>query len=131
MGDRFSDAVSIQQGASNPRGVARSLVKALDDAANEGKSQRTDPAARMIVHQLCHLLGIMVHDIQSFRSDAVEHYQGGGFIYEVDYHKCLASLSLEEARSIGKSTERTEALASCARWAERVAEYEATRPVTA
>ena len=53
---RFRDAVGIQQGACNPSGIARSLVEACSECIAEGVSQREDPAVRLIVHQLAHLM---------------------------------------------------------------------------
>lgn len=55
MSQRHRDALGIQQGACNPSGIARSLVAACDEARNEGKNQREDPAVRLIVHQLAFL----------------------------------------------------------------------------
>jgi hypothetical protein len=52
---RHSDAIFIQRGASNPSGVARSLVAAIDEARAENKDPAQDPAVRLIVHQLAHL----------------------------------------------------------------------------
>lgn len=58
---RFDDALVIQSGASNPAGVARALVKAIDECHAENMdtaSVRNDPAVRLITHQLAYLMGI-------------------------------------------------------------------------
>lgn len=58
---RHDDALYIQHGASNPAGVARSLVKAIDACHAEGMdtaSVRNDPAVRLITHQLAYLMGV-------------------------------------------------------------------------
>lgn len=55
---RFRDAVLIQVGACNPSGVARALVKAIDEARADGAHAREDAAVRMIAHQLAFLLDI-------------------------------------------------------------------------
>jgi hypothetical protein len=56
--NRFLNAEWIQQGASNPAGVARALVDAIDQARKEGIDERTDAACRLIAHQLAFLLGV-------------------------------------------------------------------------
>ena len=59
MPNRNQDACYIQNpGASNPSGVARTLVKALDECQAEGVDRRADPAVRLIAHQLAHLLNL-------------------------------------------------------------------------
>ena len=59
MRNRFANAIAIQNpGASNPSGVARALVEALDEARAENVDTRTDPACRMICHQLAFLMGV-------------------------------------------------------------------------
>jgi hypothetical protein len=58
---RYDDALYIQQGASNPAGIARSLVKAIDECHAENMdtaSIRNDPAVRLITHQLAYLMSI-------------------------------------------------------------------------
>ena len=58
MGQRHSDALAIQQGACNPSGVARALVRAIDEARSENTDTdyvRNDCAVRLIVHQLAFL----------------------------------------------------------------------------
>lgn len=53
-----SDAIAIQEGACNPRGIARSLVSAIDEAC-EGKGSPgagSSPAVRLILHQLLYVL---------------------------------------------------------------------------
>jgi len=67
--NRFWDADAIQQGACNPSGIARSLVKAIDEArADPGimvigtDGVRADPAVRLIVHQLAFLMNTIEYD---------------------------------------------------------------------
>jgi hypothetical protein len=58
---RNRDAIAIQQGACNPSGVARALVRAIDEAREENPdtdSIRRDPACRLICHQLAYLMGV-------------------------------------------------------------------------
>jgi len=54
--NRYQDAIDIwEHGACNPRGVARALVGAIDDA---GQDARDDPAVQMILDHLCFLCGL-------------------------------------------------------------------------
>jgi len=58
---RNKDAIAIQQGACNPSGVARALVRAIDEAREENPDTdavRADPACRLICHQLAFLMGV-------------------------------------------------------------------------
>ena len=54
MSKRHSDALYIQNGAVNPRAVARSLVSAIDEVCDEqnGSMRIKDAAVRLILHQL-------------------------------------------------------------------------------
>ncbi len=59
--NRYEEALLIQQGACNPSGVARALVKAIDEARAEGADTsgvEADPAVRLICHQLAFLLHV-------------------------------------------------------------------------
>ena len=61
MKNRFKDAHEIWNvGASNPRGVARALVDAIDQAVEEhnGSAGAKDPAVQMILDHLCFLCGL-------------------------------------------------------------------------
>jgi len=61
MNQRHSDARAIQSGACNPRGIARAFIRHADDMANSGADTdaiRSDPALRLIVHQLAFLMDI-------------------------------------------------------------------------
>lgn len=61
MTNRFKKALQIQQGASNPKAIARELVAAIDEAFEEsGSTDRTlaDPAVRLIAHQLGSIVGV-------------------------------------------------------------------------
>jgi hypothetical protein len=52
---RFKNALMIAEGASNPAGVSRSLNEACLECHDMGVSAATDPAVRLIVHQLAHI----------------------------------------------------------------------------
>ena len=59
--NRFDDALAIQQGACNPSGVARALVRAINACYAENADTpdvRNDPAVRLICHQLAFLLAV-------------------------------------------------------------------------
>ena len=61
MSQRHKDAAAIWKGgASNPRGVARALVAAIDEAVEEGDGSNAakDPAVQMILDHLCFLCGL-------------------------------------------------------------------------
>lgn len=58
---RFKNAHEIWNvGASNPRGVARALVQAIDEATEDGggSDAAKDPAVQMIMDHLCFLVGL-------------------------------------------------------------------------
>jgi hypothetical protein len=86
-----SDAFNIQQGACNPRGIARSLVKAIDQAAEEGGSRAAgqSPAVRQILHQMFWVMfGTDPYDAAPCFRDCT---------WEQDYHACEA-LAKQPAR---------------------------------
>ncbi|RWH52259.1 MAG: hypothetical protein E5V72_01420 [Mesorhizobium sp.] len=56
MRNRFTGALLIQQGAYNPSGIALTLHEACKECLAEGVDQRTDPAVRLITHQLAYLM---------------------------------------------------------------------------
>jgi hypothetical protein len=60
-GNRYDDALYINAGACNPKGVARALVEAIDQVCRERNATdvRSDPAVQLILHQLCHLAGMI------------------------------------------------------------------------
>lgn len=61
MRNRFDNAYQIwHNGASNPRGVARALVEAIDEAVTEngGSAGAADPAVQMIMDHLSFLVGL-------------------------------------------------------------------------
>ena len=61
MTQRHKDAHEIWHvGASNPRGVARTLVSAIDEACEEGHGSAgaCDAAVQTILDQLCWLCGM-------------------------------------------------------------------------
>jgi hypothetical protein len=59
--NRFEDALAIQEGACNPSGIARTLLRAINACHRENVSTSEDPAVRLIVRQLAHICG--VHEI--------------------------------------------------------------------
>ncbi|TGR73037.1 hypothetical protein EN836_34600 [Mesorhizobium sp. M1C.F.Ca.ET.193.01.1.1] len=58
MRNRFENALLIQQGACNPSGIALTLHEACKECLAEGVDQRTDPAIRLITHQLAFLMDV-------------------------------------------------------------------------
>lgn len=60
MRNRFKDAHEIwNNGASNPRAVARALVDAIDQATDTvGSRGAADPAVQMMLDHLCFLCGL-------------------------------------------------------------------------
>ena len=61
MAQRHKDAIAIQQGACNPHGITRSLLRALDECRAENPDTDyscKDPAIRLIVHQLAFICGV-------------------------------------------------------------------------
>ncbi|MFX1689730.1 hypothetical protein PWR05_35260 [Paraburkholderia sp. A2RI-6] len=63
--NRIKDALQIQQGGSNPSGVARALVQAINACNQNGTNAAEDPALRLFVRQLSHLCGTwkIFHDL--------------------------------------------------------------------
>lgn len=79
MGKRHSDAIAIQIGAVNPSGIVLAIVAACQEIRNDPqhfgtKQITTDPAVRLMVHQLAYICGII--------SGAEE------FANKPDYHDC-------------------------------------------
>jgi hypothetical protein len=57
--NRYDNALSIQNpGACNLSGISRTLVESIVECHAENGDPRTDPAIRLIVHQMSHLTGI-------------------------------------------------------------------------
>ena len=56
MSQRHKHAILCQDGASNERRVASSLVEAIDECRAEMVDPRKDPAVHLILHQLTFLL---------------------------------------------------------------------------
>jgi hypothetical protein len=59
--NRHNDAIGIQGGACNLSGVARALVRAINQCRNENKGTqevRDDAAIRLIVHQMAFLCNV-------------------------------------------------------------------------
>lgn len=79
---RHSDALFIQHGACNPSGIARTLVRAIDEIRTSNTDTATicsDPAVRLITHQLCHILGIITVDAK----------ESEGFNWDRAYFECI------------------------------------------
>jgi hypothetical protein len=70
--NRFAEALMIQEGACNPSGIARALVLACKQCLKDGDDQRTDPAVRLIVHQLAHLTNN--HELDACTSRSIDAY---------------------------------------------------------
>lgn len=59
MTTRWDDALAIQRGACNPKAIARTLVRMMDDPdLTSTDAIRKDPACRLVVHQLAYLFDI-------------------------------------------------------------------------
>lgn len=56
--NRHQNALSIQEGACNPSGIAHALVDACRECISESVTQSEDAAVRLIVHQLAHLTNV-------------------------------------------------------------------------
>ena len=81
MGKRHSDAIAISDGACNPSGIANSIVDACremrDEPNHKGTDEiRSDPAIRLMVHQLAFLMGIPtregISDWENWRKECQE-----------------------------------------------------------
>jgi len=64
MAKRHKDALAIQEGACNPSGIANAIVRAqreiLDEPGSRGTDSVTsDPAVRLMVHQLAYICGVV------------------------------------------------------------------------
>lgn len=58
MSKRYLDALDIQQGSFHLTEVARLLVNCIDECMSEGLDPATDPAIRLIVHQMGFLASV-------------------------------------------------------------------------
>ena len=72
--NRFWNAYMIQQGASNPSGIARDLVEAIDEVRAENPDTANvceDVAVRLIAHHLAFLLDLVEydHDLSAYGRD--------------------------------------------------------------
>lgn len=61
MSKRHRDALAIQAGACNPLAITHSLLAALRECPDTN-AMRTDPAVRLIAHQLAFLLDVRALD---------------------------------------------------------------------
>lgn len=70
MSKRHEEALFVQN-AVNPCGIAAALHEAFREVLREGgdtPAQRNDPACRLILHQLAHLLGMSGgYDLTEYR----------------------------------------------------------------
>jgi hypothetical protein len=62
MAKRYADALLIDEGASNPSGIAHAIVEACREVMSEPGytgtyMMRRDPAVRLMVNQLSFLMG--------------------------------------------------------------------------
>lgn len=70
MAKRHNDALAIQHGACNPSGIALSIVEACREIRaqsyyNGTKDITSDPAVRLMVHQLAYICGI-INGVEDF-----------------------------------------------------------------
>lgn len=88
--NRFQDALDIQQGACNPRGVSLALNRAINEACDTGgHSKANDPAVRLILHQLVFIItGADLH------LDGVRGFED----YDGDCKACESALESAEVR---------------------------------
>ncbi len=56
MRNMYDDALAIQEGACNPRAIANSFTRHCGELDTDGI--RTNPALRLMVHQLAYLMDI-------------------------------------------------------------------------
>jgi hypothetical protein len=82
--NRYDNALFINcGGACNPSGIAHSIVDACKEMRDEPDyagtdEMRRDPALRLMIHQLCHLMGIITSDCE------------GGFVWQTAVDACAA-----------------------------------------
>ena len=89
--NRHTDAIDIQQGACNPSGIARSLVKAIDEARAETPGNAAnDPAVRLIAHQLDHILNVREFDhgvMNEYRRAMTTCEEKAGYRWDADGYR--------------------------------------------
>ena len=63
-------AMMIQEGAVNPKAIARTLVEAIDEGCEGvGHSEANNAATRLILHQLLFIMGLGdLYELQQTRS---------------------------------------------------------------
>jgi len=59
MSKRHKDALAIQEGACNPSGIAHAIVNACRETREQNGSPSSDPAVRLMVHQLAFICGVI------------------------------------------------------------------------
>jgi hypothetical protein len=120
MAKRHDDALYIQEGASNPSGIALTLIEAIKECRAEGGSSRTDPAVRLITHQLTHLLGMWIDEKAEFLDDTALYHQRGGFVWSYDYDDCLLKASDSTIETLKLHERRKSAIANISMRPERI-----------
>ncbi len=109
MAKRHDDALFIQTGACNALAVGKSLHDAMVAATEEDRQRpsaerqggfavRRDPAVRLIAHQLCHLLGIIVDDASGTHP--------ASFVYDAEYAACLLAAGDDTVAALRLTDER-------------------------
>lgn len=59
MGNRYQKALDIvDPGACNPSGIAHALIEAIQEARDDERSPRQDPACQLISYQLASVMGM-------------------------------------------------------------------------
>lgn len=101
---RFRDAYQIiDPGACNPSGVARTLVKAIDECRADGEDPHLDPACRLICYQLAHLLGMepLGSSYEGNGSDRIDSYRT-----DASFCQKINALSEAQLRSLRERWDR-------------------------
>lgn len=98
MSRRFTDALMIQEGACNPSGIAHSIVKACQEARDEGLGTKEDPAIKLMVHQLAFICGII---------NGAEEFHLGTYAEAMAACRAADDADAEKLRIALKETEST------------------------
>jgi hypothetical protein len=91
--NRYQDALQINQGgASNPSGIALAFVRGCAAVRAENGNVRTDPALRLIAHQLAYLMG-------AYELDQIQPVSNHP--YDRLTAVCVRHVSLDTVRALG------------------------------
>jgi hypothetical protein len=101
--NRFDDALEIQLGAGNIIAIGATLITAARECQDERHDWRGDPALQMIVHQLCHLVGVQTVDYP--------RNSYGGFNYAEADAACCRKASFPTLLYLAEAAERSRASA--------------------